>query len=207
MDCKGNFSTCEICNNAAYLLKDTSKRFSFIQREVIMQYRRLHLDHQAKERISLDQRKQEARKVDTFGQPGKFLLFGDAITASIGETPKLGSTRHSSSEKTAPHIQNRTMAFEVICGPIDTIFLYHLDAFVSAGANLMIELCRQAMLDLTYQLERLGLQRPRHGMFQFDNCGENKVYYEYSCFRSSPSSNASILTVEPIYVCIFQPPC
>jgi hypothetical protein len=176
MDCKGNFSTCEICNNAAYLLRDTSKRFSHIQREIVMQYRRLHLDQQAKERIDLDQRKREARKVDSFGQPAKFLIFGDAITAHIGQTPKLGSTRQSSSDKNAPHIHNRTMAFEVICGPIDTIYMYHLDSFVSAGANLMIELTRQAILDLTKQLAHLGFQRPRHGMFQFDNCGENKVF-------------------------------
>ncbi len=63
------------------------------------------------------------------------------------------------------------------CGPIKGMFLYHAGDFIAGGANLMIELQRQAMSDLTGLLKKNGMKLPKHGMFQFDNCGENKVIY------------------------------
>lgn len=57
MRCKGNFSTCDICNAANDLLADHKANYSSMQRELIMKWRRLHLKQQADERSDLDRRK------------------------------------------------------------------------------------------------------------------------------------------------------
>ncbi len=76
-----------------------------------------------------------------------------------------------------PKIANRTIGVEVHCGPIKGMFLYHAGDFIAGGANLMIEIQHQAMSDLTEILKQRGMKLPKHGMFQFDNCGENKVLF------------------------------
>ena len=57
MTCKGNFSTCDICNAANEMLSEHSKKYSLAQRELVMKWRKLHLVQQAKERESLAYRK------------------------------------------------------------------------------------------------------------------------------------------------------
>ncbi len=99
MRCKGNFSTCEICNNAAYILR-TQKKWTKSQRDIIIEYRRIHLKQQSDERVNLEYRKQKAAELDSFGQPTNFLLFSDAITNSLGQTPSIGKYYFCYSNKT-----------------------------------------------------------------------------------------------------------
>ena len=66
----------------------------------------------------------------------------------------------------------------VICGPIATRFVYSMDDLVENGANMMIEVMRQAWHDLGTLLadhEGKCYKMPRKHFLQFDNCGVNKV--------------------------------
>ena len=65
---------------------------------------------------------------------------------------------------------------EVVCGPIQGVFLYYTDNFNSSGANIMIEVQRQALKDVADMLADLGKTLPRKLFLQFDNCNENKVF-------------------------------
>lgn len=87
-------------------------------------------------------------------------------------TPKVGVKRHSHAGK---QIDSRVIGVEVICGSIETVFLYYTDNLVSGGANIMIEVIRQAQIDLARLLKKEGYNMPKEIAFQFDNCGENKV--------------------------------
>ena len=64
---------------------------------------------------------------------------------------------------------------QVVCGPINGTLLYYTDEFVGGGANIMIEIQRQSIKDLSDLLSERGLKLPGYLMLQFDNCGENKV--------------------------------
>ncbi len=81
----------------------------------------------------------------------------------------------SSTNKNCTKIANRTIGVEVVCGPVKGMFLYHAGDFVGGGANLIVEIQRLAMSDLADLLKKKGMKLPKHGMFQFDNCSENKV--------------------------------
>ena len=114
-------------------------------------------------------------ELDEFQQPKKFLLFFDAITNKVGDTPKYGKQGFQSSlDKNAKTLENRTIGVYVVCGPVKGMFLYHTNDFIEVGANIMIEVQRQAMSDLARKLQNFGMKLPKHGMFQFDNCNENK---------------------------------
>jgi hypothetical protein len=95
MRCKGNFSTCDICNNAADLLTDRKRGFTKEQRDIISKFRRLHLKQQADERENLanNRRKAKTDRDPGTGQPKCCLLVCDAITATRGDLPKIGTTR------------------------------------------------------------------------------------------------------------------
>ena len=73
MRCKGNFSTCELCLNAAELLR--SKKYNKIERRVILDYRRQHLIQQARQREALDEEKLNSLELDSQGQPLQCLFF------------------------------------------------------------------------------------------------------------------------------------
>ena len=45
---------------------------------------------------------------------------------------------------------------------------------IGGGANCMIEIQRQIVIDLAKELHKLGMSLPPTVIFQFDNCGENK---------------------------------
>ena len=70
---------------------------------------------------------------------------------------------------------SRVIGVEVYCGPINTVFLYTTDNMVSGGSNIMIEIQRQALIDLSRLLKDEGMNMPKEMILQFDNCGENKV--------------------------------
>ena len=174
MRCKGNFSTCEVCNNAAYILR-TNHKWSKEQRDIILKFRRNHLKQQATERQNLEFRKELCRKLDENNQPKSFMVFSDAMTNTVGDTPKIGKSGHqSSADKNGTTAQTRTIGVQVVCGPVEGMFLYHTSDFVKGGANIMVEVQRLAMSDLARLLAKHGMRLPKHGMLQFDNCPENK---------------------------------
>ncbi len=51
------------------------------------------------------------------------------------------------------------------------------DNTIPGGANLAIEIQRLALEYLAEELGKRKLHMPRKLHFQFDNCGENKVYF------------------------------
>jgi hypothetical protein len=69
---------------------------------------------------------------------------------------------------------------EVVCGPVDAIFLYHTDDMIIGGANCMIEIQRQIIIDLANELHKHGMSLPPSVVFQFDNCGENKNKFMFA---------------------------
>jgi hypothetical protein len=130
MRCKGNFSTCEICNNAAYILR-TNNKWTKEQREIILKFRRNHLKQQATERQNLEYRKLQCRKLDAMNQPHSFLIFSDAMTNTVGDTPKIGKSGHQSlADKNGTTTQSRTIGVQILCGPVEGMFLYHTSDFV-----------------------------------------------------------------------------
>jgi hypothetical protein len=172
MGTKGSFNTCEICNNLSSLLKNTCKKFTKEQLRIVQEFKHLHIAQQAKERQVLEVKKLRCLEVDESGQPIEALLYPDGMTEFKGETPKIGSSRHTKVNDT---ISNRIIGVEVYCGPIRTVFIYNTDQLIRKGANIMIEIMRQATLDLGIELSKLGKVMPRKMNYQFDNCAENKV--------------------------------
>ena len=68
----------------------------------------------------------------------------------------------------------RCICVEVNCGDIRERYHFYTDNLISGGANVMIEVARQALAELTKSLLKKGFYVPDCIMFQYDNCGENK---------------------------------
>jgi len=97
------------------------------------------------------------------------LLFPDAMTQYTCLTP-----RFKNNSKGDQKIESRLIGVEVYCGPIKTVFVYRTDALVVGGADIMIEVIRQAIIDACSILRQRKLLTPRELWLQFDNSGENK---------------------------------
>jgi hypothetical protein len=110
----------------------------------------LHLAQQAAERAFLDKNKLRCKELNQFGQPICGMIFSDGMTTMSGNTPKVGIDHHSSPKST--YMQSRVIGVEVICGPIDTVFLYLTDNMVHSGSNIMIEVQRQGILYMDFNL-------------------------------------------------------
>lgn len=125
---------------------------------------------------------------DENGDPLYALLFTDAMTHRRGNTPmhktKL-SHRSSSSDINAAHVSSRVIGVQVACGPINGTLLYYYDNFGVGGANIMIEVQRQALKDLGDLLADKNMKMPKRLMLQFDNCTENKVWHRLKYIWSS----------------------
>jgi hypothetical protein len=92
------------------------------------------LQQQARERAALDERREAAEtQVDESGQPKYGFIFGDAMTASKGDTIKDGLGQPVASETT---IANRIFAFEIVSGPINFMMYTSVDQLAEKGANL-----------------------------------------------------------------------
>lgn len=175
---KGSFNTCGVCNGLATLLHDTSTTFNNKQREVIQKYRLCHLQQQAAERAQNALHMEMARTTfDVFGQPTKFYFDIDGMTESKGFVPvdRAPGGRQSNQAKAEAVLENRPIGVHVICGGIDTLFMFYTDQFVNKGANIMLEVMRQSMFELSRLLAEKGQRLPREHFWQFDNSGENKV--------------------------------
>ena len=174
----GSFPTCEICNNADALLRNRSKNLDDAQRLVVLAFKRLHLRQQTNERRHMELVKERCSKftvaADGKRQPREAFIYSDAMTESTGSTPKVGRDRHS---KPSKQIKNRLFTVQVICGDLNYYMNLSVDQLMPGGANLAIEIQRIAMERLSKDLSNLGLEMPPIVHWQFDNCGENKVYH------------------------------
>lgn len=138
------------------------------QRDLIKRFETLHLNQQAAERRFLDDRKVRAAEMDGI-RPKRALLFPDGMTEYSCLTP-----RFQTNSKGDQKVESRFIGIEVYCGPIKTVFIYRTDALIFHGADIMIEVIRQAMIDLCKLLRNRSLLTPRELWLQFDNSGENK---------------------------------
>ena len=112
----------------------------------------------------------DAAKCDDAGNPLRLFLFGDGMTQYTCQTPKF--PHQSKGDKV---IDTRIVGIEVVCGPIKTVLVYRTDELVSGGANITIEMTRQALIDVTILLRQRGLLVPRTLWLQFDK--EFFAYY------------------------------
>ena len=94
------------------------------------------------------------------------------MTIMTCNTPKFGGKRKANVSK---QIESRVIGVEVYCGPVKEVFFYYTDNLVSGGANIMVEVQRQALIDLEILLKEKNCILQDKMIFQFDNCGENKV--------------------------------
>jgi len=95
---------------------------------------RLHLQQQAREREALDERREAAEtQFEENGNPKYGFIFGDAMTASKGDTMKDGLGQPDSNEST---IANRIFAFEIASGPVHFMMYTSVDQLAEKGANL-----------------------------------------------------------------------
>jgi len=134
---KGSFNTCGICNNADDLIKDRN-RFSRSMINVFEQYKAKHILEQKEERQTLEDNIYQAKQFDSLGNTKLALLYSDGMTILTCNTPKRRNTANANG-----FITNRVIGVLAVCGPINEIFIYNLDDFVSGGANSMIEIMRQ----------------------------------------------------------------
>jgi hypothetical protein len=74
LNSKGSFSTCHVCTVAAELLRSREKRFTKLNRDIVLKWRRLHLEQQAQEREHLEIVRVEATKM-VKGQPVLALIY------------------------------------------------------------------------------------------------------------------------------------
>ena len=195
---KGSFPTCDVCNNANDMLRNLKIKDQS-HREIILKFKRLHLQQQMKEREYMEQNRMES-KVEYKNQPTHFFCLIDAMTSSRGDVPKVGLKHRQPKSDILHTIENRVIgkkpaisycyitlilcncylpyfaiACEVVCGShVDDVFLYYTDNMVSSGANLMCQIILSVMEDLSKRLAGFDQQLPRKALFQFDNCGENK---------------------------------
>lgn len=127
--CKGHFQKCEICTKASDMYKNTNLKYN--QRKIIAEIKRLHLRQQAGERLTLEANRLTAMENDARGQPKMALIFSDGMTIYMTNTPKLSK---SNTKETVKTIESRIIGVEVICGDINTMFLYYTDDMVSGGS-------------------------------------------------------------------------
>ena len=121
-----------------------------------------------------------ARSEVVGGQPQYAHILADAMSQWRGNTPKIGGGDFRHSKNDATFVENRVMAVEMVCGPIDCVRLYHTNNLVNGGANYMITVLKLAIEDLSSMLQAEGFALPPHLIINFDNCGENKNQFMFA---------------------------
>lgn len=130
---------------------------------------------QSTERAAMADKRARARASGKGGRPLEAFFLIDAMTEFKTTTPRFSSDSSGAPTPGDNHFQARVFGVEVICGAIDGYFLYTTDHFMGKGANLMIEIQRQAFADLEALLQARG-QTIRGGnvLLHYDNSTENK---------------------------------
>jgi hypothetical protein len=88
---KGSFEQCKICHNAETLLK--RQKWGKDQSEIILSYRRRHIQQQFDERVTLQTNIAKTYEYDANGQPLCALAFSDGFSVWKGDTPRRGDRK------------------------------------------------------------------------------------------------------------------
>lgn len=110
---KGSMPTCDICNNANDMLRNLEIRDQS-SREIILKFKRLHLQQQMEERQYMEKNRVES-KMESAGQPDQFFCLIDAMTCSRGDVPQVGSTHRQSKSEITHTIENRVIGGLFYC--------------------------------------------------------------------------------------------
>jgi hypothetical protein len=171
---KGSFKGCDLCNQCNALLRNKGRKWTQEMLDIILKFKRLHLKQQQDARLKLALDIEEAKSSrDENGQPKVAFIEPDGVSTWLGNTIKEGKGKRAGMDNSKV-VENRTIGVDVVCGDIEGKLIYHFDNFHGHGANIMIEVVRQAQKDLSYLLQTRGQMMPRILRLQFDNCGENK---------------------------------
>ena len=167
----GGFNTCEICNNCSDLLRDGRNGMCQAGRDIIISYRRAHLDQQAAERHHMEETIETCRRTSRGGQPTALFIDPDGMTERKTVTPviRTGDGGRTSNKTDQKNTQNRVIGTQVVCGALDRFFLYILDDFIPKGAICLIEVIRQTLKDVNDYLAKHGWVMPRTLYIQADN--------------------------------------
>lgn len=137
---RGSHSKCAVCANAEELLRvSDSSSWSSQERDIVLEFRRMHIFQQMKEREYLEMNIFETNRTDPTGQPTSALILIDAMTCVKGDTPHRGMENVEDSN----HVTSRLFGAEVHCGHIHETFLYYLDNMTSGGANVVVQIMRE----------------------------------------------------------------
>lgn len=177
---KGSFPTCDVCNNANDMLRSPKVSFNPEFRDIVMKFKRAHLMRQMEERAYMERNINRAKTEVVGHQPQVAHLLCDAISSWRGNTPKVGGGQYRHSKSDQNFVENRVMAVEMVCGPINCVRLYHSNNLVSSGANYMITVLKQALEDLAEMCHERGFMLPPELILNFDNCGENKNQFMFA---------------------------
>jgi hypothetical protein len=104
---KGSMPTCDICNNANDMLRASNIKDQST-REIILKFKRLHLQQQMKERQYMEQNRM-ASKTLVNGQPIQFFCLIDAMTCSRGDVPQVGAKYRQGKSEITHQIENRVI--------------------------------------------------------------------------------------------------
>lgn len=104
---KGSFPTCDICNNANDMLRNLKIKDQS-HREIILKFKRLHLQQQMKEREYMEQNRMDS-KVEYKSQPVQFFCLIDAMTSSRGDVPQVGLKHRQPKSEILQTIENRVI--------------------------------------------------------------------------------------------------
>lgn len=172
---KGSFETCSVCNNLNDCLKNTGGEWTKSQIDLVLRLKRLHLLQQSEERLDSNKRKAAALyDVDRDGNYTSMYLEIDGFTEFKTKTPIQSGGRRSKGDA-AKQNGNRVIGVVFACGQFNTRFVYTLNDLTRGGANIMIEVVRQALYDAGQLFASVYQIVPKQFSLQFDNCGENKV--------------------------------
>lgn len=166
-----------MCINAAILLKDRGRNWPPAADSIINEWRHQHLVQQRAERDAMNVKEELARTATdlTTGNPTYFFMAADFVSSFTGDTPFFKvDGRYSKEDHGKAKIETRMCGVRVVCGDIDEFWVYYTDNMMPGGANVMIEIMRQAIAELTVRLAQRGFKLPRLCFLYFDNCGENK---------------------------------
>jgi hypothetical protein len=150
-------------------------RYTTYQRELIKKWRRAHLNKQATERAAMNEKRARARKSGEGGKPLEAFFLIDAMTEFKTTTPRFASDSTGAPVQ-GDNFQARTFGVEVVCGKsVDGYFIYTTDNYMGKGADLMVEIQRQAFADLEELLQSRG-KTIKGGVvhLHYDNSTENK---------------------------------
>jgi hypothetical protein len=177
MRAKGEHTSCSLCINAAILLCDPGRNWPPAADDIITEWRHMHLLQQRMERDAMDAKAESARSctLRKTGDPEYVFMAADFVSSYAGDTPFFHvQGRHSKDDHGKSKIETRMCGVRVICGDINEFWIFYTDNMMPGGANVMVEIMRQAIAKLTIRLARKGYKLPRKWFLYFDNCPENK---------------------------------